>query len=207
MRFEEAYSGWGERRLTQVQAAQLLGVCTRTFRRYIHRYEDEGLDGLLDQRMSQISHRRALRREVMGRMRKRYADFGPTLACEKLTEVHGYRLSAETLRQWMMPQAKSRRRARIHQRRRRRACLGELIQIDGSPHARLEDQGSACTLIVFIDDAAGRLLNLRLVPAETTRAYMEALGVYLAPYGRPVAMYSDQTPYTEPPSNADFEAI
>ena len=57
MRFEEAYSGWGERRLTQAQAAQLLGVCTRTFRRTIHRYEDEGLDGLLDQRMSRISHR------------------------------------------------------------------------------------------------------------------------------------------------------
>ena len=57
MRFEEAYSGWGERRLTQAQAAQLLGVCTRTFRRTIHRYEDEGLDGLLDRRMSRISHR------------------------------------------------------------------------------------------------------------------------------------------------------
>ena len=71
MRFEEAYSGWGERRLTQVQAAQLLGVCTRTFRRYIHRYEDEGLDGLLDQRMSQISHRRAPVDEVL-RMVDRY---------------------------------------------------------------------------------------------------------------------------------------
>ena len=46
MRFEEAYSGWGERRVTQAQAAELLGVCTRTFRRYIHRYESEGLDGV-----------------------------------------------------------------------------------------------------------------------------------------------------------------
>ena len=55
--------------------------------------------------------------------------------------------------------------------------------------------------------ATGRLLNLRLVPAETSQAYMEALGVYLAPYGGLVAMYSDQTPYTAPPSNADFEAI
>ena len=71
MRFEEAYSGWGERRLTQVQAAELLGVCTRTFRRYIHRYESEGLDGLLDKRMSQISHRRAPVDEVL-RMVDRY---------------------------------------------------------------------------------------------------------------------------------------
>ena len=71
MRFEEAYTGWGERRLTQVQAAQLLGFCTRTFRRHIHPYEDEGLDGLLDKRMSQISHRRAPVDEVL-RMVDRY---------------------------------------------------------------------------------------------------------------------------------------
>ena len=57
MRFEEAYSGWTERRLTQEDAAQLLGVCARTFRRYIDRYEDAGLDGLLDKRLSQVSHR------------------------------------------------------------------------------------------------------------------------------------------------------
>ena len=59
MRFEEAYSGWTERRLTQEDAAQLLGVCARTFRRYIDRYEEDGLDGLLDKRLSQVSHRRA----------------------------------------------------------------------------------------------------------------------------------------------------
>jgi len=65
MRFEEAYSGWGGRRLTQARAAELLGVCARTFRRYIHRYESEGLDGLLDKRMSQISRRRAPVDEVV----------------------------------------------------------------------------------------------------------------------------------------------
>ena len=87
---------------------------------------------------------------------------------------------------------KSRRRLRIHQRRPRRACFGELIQIDGSPHAWFEDRGKRCTLIVFIDDATGRLLYLRFVAAETTQAYMEALGVYLGRYGRPVALYSDR---------------
>ena len=59
MRFEEAYRGWTARRLTQEDAAQLLGVCARTCRRYIDRYEDAGLDGLLDKRLSQVSHRRA----------------------------------------------------------------------------------------------------------------------------------------------------
>ena len=71
MRFEEAYGGWTESRLTQEEAALLLGVCARTFRRYIDRYEDEGLDGLIDKRLSQISHRRAPVDEVM-RMVDRY---------------------------------------------------------------------------------------------------------------------------------------
>ena len=202
------------RRLRQGEAAGQLGLSLQQVRRLVRRYQDGEPAGLVSRRRGRRPNNAldpALRREVMGWMRKRYADFGPTLACEKLTEFHGYRLSAEALRQWMMAQglwrAKSRRRARIHQRRPQRACLGELIQIDGSPHAWLEDLGPACTLIVFIDDATGRLLNLRLVPAEATQAYMEALSVYLAPYGRPVAMYSDQTPYTGPPSNADFEAI
>src|SRR5512144_634385 len=75
MRFEEAYRGWTERRLRQEEAARLLGVCERTFRRYIDRYEDEGLDGLIDQRLSQVSHRRAPVDEVMAlteRYRRRH---------------------------------------------------------------------------------------------------------------------------------------
>ena len=53
--------------------------------------------------------------------------------------------------------------------------LGEPIQIDGSPHAWFEGRGPRCTLIVFIDDATGRLTALRFAPAESTRAYLEAL--------------------------------
>ena len=71
MRFEEAYFGWTERRLTQEQAAQLLGVCARTFRRYIDRYEEEGLDGLRDKRLTCVSHRRAPVDEVL-RVTERY---------------------------------------------------------------------------------------------------------------------------------------
>ena len=65
MRFEEAYGGWQSRRLTQEEAARLLGVCERTFRRYVDRYEDEGLDGLLDKRLAQVSARRAPVDEVV----------------------------------------------------------------------------------------------------------------------------------------------
>ena len=65
MRFKEAYGGWRERRLTQEEAARLLGVCERTFRRYVDRYEDEGLDGLVDKRLGQVSARRAPVDEVV----------------------------------------------------------------------------------------------------------------------------------------------
>jgi predicted DNA-binding transcriptional regulator YafY len=65
MRFEEAYAGWQDRRLTQEEAARLLGVCERTLRRYIDRSEEAGLRGLSDKRLSQVSHRRAPVDEVM----------------------------------------------------------------------------------------------------------------------------------------------
>ena len=187
------------KRLLQREASVQLGMSVRQVQRLVRRYRDAGAAGLVSKRRGRVPNNAigaAVRREVMGWMRKRYADFGPTLACEKLTEVHGYRLSVETLRQWMIAEglwkAKSRRRARIHQRRPRRACFGELVQLDGSPHAWFEGRGERCTLIVFIDDATGRLLHLRFVPAETTQAYMQALRVYLGRYGRPVALYSDR---------------
>ena len=76
--------------------------------------------------------------EVTGIIRERYADFGPTLAGEKLAELHGIRLARETIRQWMMVAGlwKDRRQRMrpVHQPRHRRDCIGELIQIDGSQH-------------------------------------------------------------------------
>jgi hypothetical protein len=76
--------------------------------------------------------------------------------------------------------------------RERRACFGELIQIDGSPHAWFEDRAPKCTLIVFIDDATGRLMQLRFVPAETTFAYFHVLRDYINQFGKPAALYSDK---------------
>lgn len=109
---------------------------------------------------------------------------------------HGYRLSVETPRQWMkvegLWQTQERKRARIHQRRPRRPCLGEIVQIEDSPHDWFEGRAPRCTLIVFIDDATGRLMGLRFAPAETTQAYGETLDDYLRAPGRPVALYSDK---------------
>jgi hypothetical protein len=76
--------------------------------------------------------------------------------------------------------------------RERRACFGELVQIDGSDHAWFEERGPKCTLLVYIDDATGQLLELRFVPSETFFAYCEATRHYLERYGKPVAFYTDK---------------
>ena len=187
------------RHLKQGEAARRLGLSVRQVKRLVRRYRDQGPAGLVSRHRGRRPNNTiadTVRREVLGITRTHYADFGPTLACEKLAENHGHILSAETLRQWMIAeglwQSKRRKAARIHQRRPRRPCLGELVQIDGSPHEWFEDRGVRCTLIVFIDDATSRLMALRFVPAETTRAYMEVLAQYLNQHGRPVALYSDR---------------
>ena len=138
----------------------------------------------------------AVKAAALELIRTRYVDFGPTLAHEKLVELHGFGVSVETVRQWMIEaglwRVKPRRVVRVHQRRPRRACLGELVQADGSDHAWFEARGPRCTLIVYVDDATSRLLALRFVPSESTQAYMQTLREYLHEHGRPVALYTDK---------------
>lgn len=80
----------------------------------------------------------------------------------------------------------------IHQPRNRRSCVGELIQIDGSDHAWFEDRAPKGTLLVFIDDATSRLMQLHFVPTESSFAYFEATRGYIEQHGKPVAFYSDK---------------
>jgi hypothetical protein len=87
---------------------------------------------------------------------------------------------------------KLRRHVRHHQQRARRPCIGELVQIDGSPHDWFEGRGERCCLLVFIDDASGQLLQLHFTPEESTRSYFEATQNYIKQHGRPVAFYSDR---------------
>jgi hypothetical protein len=137
----------------------------------------------------------SVRDQAVELVRASYADFGPTLAAERLAEQHGLRVSRETLRGWMIDAGlwlSRKQRRRFHQPRLRREALGELVQIDGSEHRWFEDRADPCTLLVFIDDATGRLMQLRLVPSESAFAYFEALRGHLEAHGRPVALYSDK---------------
>lgn len=88
-------------------------------------------------------------------------------------------------------QSRKQRRT-FHQPRLRRECFGELVQIDGSDHRWFEERGDPCTLLVFIDDATSRLMELRFVNVESIFSYFEALESYLLKHGRPVAFYSDK---------------
>ena len=188
-----------ERRLKQREAAVRLGLSVRQVKRLAARYRDRGAAGLVSGRRGKRSNNAidaSVRREVLELVRERYWDFGPTFAREKLVEEHGYRLSAETLRQWMMAEglwrAKARRELRTHPSRPRRECVGDLVQIDGSPHDWFEGRGPACTLIVYVDDATTRLLATGFFAAETTEAYMRTTRAHLESHGRPVAYYSDR---------------
>ena len=188
-----------EKRLRQSEAAKRLGLSVRQVKRLLARYRERGPSGLVSGRRGKPSNSataEAARREAMELVRERYPDFGPTFAREKLVEEHGHRLSVETLRQWLIAdglwRAKARRAMRVHQSRPRRECVGDLVQIDGSPHAWFEDRGPGCVLIVYVDDATTRLLATGFFAEETTAAYMETTRAHLAAHGRPVAYYSDR---------------
>ena len=130
-----------ERRLRQREASECLGIGVRQFKRLVRCWRAEGDAGLVSRQRGRPSNRRLSdeRRAGIGDLLKdKYAGFGATLASEKLLELDGIRVSAETIRQMQIAQGlwkpKTRRARRVFQLRERRARYGELIQIDGSPH-------------------------------------------------------------------------
>jgi hypothetical protein len=190
----------GER--TQAEAARLLRRSVRHVRRLQRRLESEGDAALAHGLRGRPSNRRAdaaLKAAVLRAYREDYADFGPTLACEKLA-ARGLAIGAETLRRWLLACGlwQRRRRKEPHRSRRpRRDCFGELVQIDASIHDWLEGRGEAMILIALIDDATGRVLA-RFYPAGTTAAHMDLFGRWLRRHGRPLALYSDRHSIFEP---------
>ena len=179
-------------------AAQLLGRSERQVWRLLKEFRAAGAAGLVSKKRGRPSNRRtaaAVRAAALWIVRQYYADFGPTLAAEKLAAEHGFSFSSETLRKWMIADGLWRdrqQRKSIHQPRRRRECVGELVQVDGSEHWWFEDRGPQCTLLVFVDDATSRLMHLQFVESESTFAYFHAARAYLEAWGKPVAFYSDK---------------
>lgn len=188
-----------EGQLDQACAASRLGISVRQVKRLKRRMRSEGVQGLVSKKRGKPSNRStppALLARAVELIRTHYGDFGPTLACEKLRELHDIKLSVETVRQAMLSAGlwKARRGAgaRTHAMRERRRRRGELIQIDGSPHDWFEGRAPHCCLLVFIDDATGELMALRFVDTETTLGYMGLLEEYVHQHGLPAALYSDR---------------
>ncbi|CAD6561184.1 hypothetical protein LMG24235_07210 [Paraburkholderia sabiae] len=168
-----------EARLKPGQAAARLGLGVRQVERLVLRYQAAGVAGLVSGKRGRPGNHQlppgnhqlppGKAQRALALIRERYPDFGPTLACEKLRECHGIELAVETVRTLMRAAGlwipRRERPPKVYQPRNRRACLGELVQIDGSDHRWFEDRAPACTLLVFIDDATGR--------------YFEALAKYL----------------------------
>ena len=185
-------------RMTVVMAAHVLGLSRRQAQRLIKTFRSDGAAAIRHKARGRRSNNQinpAIRDYAVALVKERYADFGPTFAAEKLAEEHDLKVSRETLRKWMQDAGiwlSRKQRRTFHQPRLRRECLGELVQIDGSDHHWFEDRGPACSLLVFIDDATSTLMQLRFVPSESTFSYFEALDLYLAAHGRPVAFYSDK---------------
>lgn len=188
-----------EKRMKQKEAGKMLGVSPRQVRRLLTNYKREGAVGLISKRRGRPSNNQLdphIKKKVVDLLHSQYPDFGPTLACEKLEERNDLKLSTESVRQIMIAEGlwkvRRRKRTQVHQMRPRRACVGELIQIDGSPHDWFEDRGPRSNALVYVDDASGQLMELFFTPEETTFGYFAATRNYLSRYGLPQAFYSDK---------------
>ena len=188
--------GVAQGQYSQAKAAELLNLTVRQVRRLQRRLDEQGDAGLVHRLRGQASNRQLdgkLRQRVLRAYRKHYSDFGPTLACEKLAE-QDLHVSPDTLRRWLLAEGlwqRQRRRDTHRQRRPRRACFGELVQMDTSLHEWTEGRGESMVLITMIDDATSVVLA-RFYPADTTEAHFDLLGRWLKKYGRLLALYTDR---------------
>ncbi len=185
--------------LTIVQASRELNMSLRQAKRVRKRYVNQGAPGLISLKRGKPSNRKikqAERDRVIELIKTQYADFGPTLASEKLNERNGIKISSETLRQWLIEEGlwkpKGKKAVKVYQRRMRRSRFGELLQADGSPHDWFQGRAEKCTLLQFVDDATTKTTVALFAPNEGTDEYLELLEMHLKMYGRPLAFYTDK---------------
>ena len=195
MRFEEAYGDWQARRLTQEEAARLLGVCERTFRRYIDRYEEAGLEGLIDKRLEQVSQRRAPVDEVMRLVecyRRRHEGWNAKHFHAWYRRDGGRRSYTWVKNQLQEAGAMQRALAKgKHRKRRERSPLpGMMLHQDGSTH--LWVPGRYWDLIVTMDDATNEHYSMFFVEQEGTWSSLQGVREVIESRGLFSSFYSDR---------------
>lgn len=186
------------REMKQKEAAKILRLSVRQIKRKLRRYKENGAQSLVHKSRGMVSNRKIDQQIIthaIDIIREKYRDFGPTLAHEKLVEEHGLRYSLSFIRQEMVKEGlwepRKKRKTHVHQLRERRACFGELVQVDGSPHDWFEGRGAQCNLNVVIDDATNNGL-FQFSKAETTQDYLRIVEGYVLKYGLPLAFYVDK---------------
>jgi hypothetical protein len=186
-----------DRQITQKIAAEMVGLSERQIRRLVRAVRQEGERGVVHRSRGRPSHRRipeTIRKQALVLYRKKYHDFGPTLASEKLLDEDGIGVSVETLRQWLLEAhlwSRKRKRSSHRQWRRRRSCVGEMVQMDGSHHDWLEGRGPELVLMGYIDDASNRVF-VRFYGYEGTLPALDSFKHYVRRYGLPQSVYLDK---------------
>ncbi|MDO8723651.1 MAG: ISNCY family transposase, partial [Syntrophales bacterium] len=195
MRFEEVYFGWSESRLSQEEAARVLGVSDRTFRRYINRYEEKGLEGLSDKRLTQVSFRRAPVDEVMAvsaRYDGRYRGWNVKHFYSWYQRDGGQRSYS-----WVKNTLQARglvakiKKGGVHRKRRERAPFpGMMLHQDGSRHEWVP--GKKWDLIVTMDDATGEHYSMFFVDEEGTDSSFKGVRDVIVQRGLFSSLYTDR---------------
>jgi hypothetical protein len=186
-----------EKKIKQVEVARVLGLSDRQVRRIVKRVGVEGDEGLVHRSRGQCSNRAIdvkKKVRILKLYQKRYSDFGPTLASEKLLERNALGVSDETLRLWLLNAGVThfKRCARPHRQwRKRRENTGAMVQMDGSHHDWFEGRGGPCVLMGYIDDATGRVFG-RFYEYEGTIPAMDGFLGYVEQYGIPMSVYLDR---------------
>jgi transposase len=198
MKFEDVYGRWRRRRLSQSEAAEILGMSERTFRRWRDRYEDDGAPGLLDRRLGKASSRRVpvdQVEQVLTLYRERYRGFTAQHFHDKLCQHHGFRLGYTWTRLRLQAAgliARAPRRGAHRKKRPRRPLRGMLLHQDGSPHRWLPALEVPLDLIVTLDDATSEIYSAFLVEEEGTTSSFRALAEVIDVHGLPCALYTDR---------------
>ena len=195
----EVIGNVAQKRLKQQQAADILEITIRQVRRLLKKYQIGGAEALISQKRGRPSNNQlspGLTETVLSLIREKYFDFGPTLAHEKITEVHNLEISLRSVRKIMIENDvwidKKIKKRRVYQLRKRRSKKGELVQMDGSPHDWFEGRGPYCTFIHCVDDATGEILAGLFVPSEAIWTYFSLMRLYFKKHGKPAAFYVDK---------------
>jgi hypothetical protein len=195
MRFKEAYEGWQEGRLSQEEAARILGICDRSFRRYRDRYEEQGMEGLIDKRLNQVSHRRAAVDEVMALTEKYRGGYAGWNA----RHFHSWyrRTGGSRSYTWVKNRlqeagviARGKRKAAHRKRRVRSALPGMLLHQDGSRHEWVA--GQQWDLIVTMDDATSEHYSMFFVVEESSASSFAGVEETIVKQGLFCSLYTDR---------------